>query len=285
MNTRRWTQIRTFWHAVSFVAGFGLVFLFLGVAASALGALLANTLLYVQRIGGIILIAFGLVTIGGLNWIVRQIHERPTLAESGVGRTVDFLTQVFYSERRLHLQTDKRGYGVSMLTGVIFAAGWTPCAGPILSAILLLAAKQGTITHGAFLLGMYTVGLAVPFLAVGAAFDVLGDALRHLNRHARIVSLISGIFLVGVGWLLLTDQLIDVSTQMVLWLGGGFISPEILNTSGSLTGVSASIALLAGVLSFFSPCVLPLVPAYIGFLSGTTVAGRANSAVAAENPA
>ena len=99
------------------------------------------------------------------------------------------------------------GYASSFLAGVLFSAGWTPCVGPILAAILLLAGNTATALKGALLLAVYSLGLGIPFLIVGMAFSALSGWLRRLNRYLRVVSIVSGIFLVILGFLLFTDTL------------------------------------------------------------------------------
>ena len=175
---------RTFLHALSFVVGFSAVFIALGASAGSLGALLYDYLPWIQRIGGALVIVLGLHTMGLLK--------------------IPFLFQ----ERRVHFAArPKWGHFSSFLLGVFFSAGWTPCVGPILASILLLASQEQTVARGAFLLAAYSLGLGLPFLAVGAALGPLSSWLRRLNQHMNVVSIISGLFLIAMGLLLVTDQL------------------------------------------------------------------------------
>ena len=89
--------------------------------------------------------------------------------------------------------------------GLIFAAGWTPCVGPVLSGALILAADAQTVARGSLLLGVYALGLGVPFVAVAGAVNALLPWLRRLGRHSRWISVISGILLIALGFVLLTD--------------------------------------------------------------------------------
>jgi len=186
---------RTFLHALAFVLGFTAVFVVLGASAGSLGALLYDYLPWIQRIGGVLLILMGLHTIGLLK--------------------IPFLFQ----EKRVHfVGRPELGYLSSFLLGIFFSAGWTPCVGPILASILLLASQEQTAARGAFLLAAYSLGLGIPFLAVGAAFGPLSGWLRRLNRHLNLVSIISGLFLIVVGLLILTDSL------RLLAAYGGFLN-------------------------------------------------------------
>jgi len=175
----RW---RTFSHAATFVLGFGLVFVALGASASVLGVLLGQNLRLVQVLGGLLLILLAFHTLGLL--------RIPAL----------------YAERRLHFKPSRRlGYLSSFLVGVIFAVGWTPCVGPILGGILFLATGAEP-RQGIVLLSVYTLGLGLPFLLTGLAFEQMSRLLRRMNRAVRFVSILSGIFLFAVGILLITDN-------------------------------------------------------------------------------
>ncbi|MGC8837924.1 MAG: cytochrome c biogenesis CcdA family protein [Anaerolineae bacterium] len=185
---------RTFLHAASFVAGFSAVFIALGAGVGQLGALLYNVLPWLQKVGGALLILLGLHTAGLL--------KVPAL----------------FQERRLHLTVRPEwGYLSSLLMGVFFSAGWTPCVGPVLAGILLLASQEQTAARGAFLLSAYSLGLGVPFLAVGAAFGPLSGWLRRLNRHLHLVSVVSGLLLIGIGLLIFTDSLRILAAYGTFW--------------------------------------------------------------------
>lgn len=258
-----------FKHGVAFVIGFGIVFTLLGISVGVLGQLIPTLLPTIRFLGGLLLIAFGLVTIGLTSWISGQIRARPAWQYAWFGgrvmRSLDYFNSLVYADRRLQLNADRRGYFPSFLTGIAFSAGWAPCLGPILAAILLLAAEQQTIAQGAFLMVVFTLGLAVPFLITAGALGRMAEKLRRINQHAKLISLISGVFLIFTGWLLLSGRLLDISTDLIYFLGFGFGLEELI--LGSAT-ISIPLAFLAGILSFFSPCVLPLIPAYIGFMSG-----------------
>ncbi len=134
----RWV---TFSHGIAFVLGFSIVFILLGAAASAVGALLYDMRQWIARIGGIVVIIFGLHTMGLI--------------------TIPFLD---YDTRKQVQPNPRLGYLSSALMGVFFSAGWAPCVGPVLGAVLTLALNSARITEGVVLLSAYSVGLAVPFL-------------------------------------------------------------------------------------------------------------------------
>ena len=263
---------KTFKHAVAFVLGFGLVFIVLGISFGVLGRFVPRILPIIQFVGGILLVLFGLVFMGIVGWVRDRIQARASLKGSTLSRwlvaALGFAVRLIYSDQRARWRPVRRGYTSSFATGVVFSAGWAPCLGPLLAAILLLASEQATVVQGTSLLIVYSAGLAIPFLVTGAALGKMSSLLRRLNQHARLVSIVSGFFLVLTGWLLLSDRLLDFSTSLVFLFGFGFGLEETL--LGAAT-ISYPLALLAGVLSFFSPCVLPLVPAYLGYMSGTTV--------------
>jgi len=277
----------TFLHSLAFVIGFGAIFTLLGSAAGFLGQNLNSFLPLIQRIGAILLAIFGLTTLGIIGWIVNRVQSNGRLiANPAVAALVDilsFLNALMYTERRVtELHKVKRGWGYlsSALMGVSFSAGWVPCVGPILASILFLASDSATVAQGALLLAIYSFGLGLPFLVTGAAFSKATAVLRRLNRHANIVSLVSGVFLLYVAWLLWADQLTMLTTQFSFLNQWVFVLEEALSTSiGVETAFSsgalsaAPLAFIAGIISFISPCVLPLIPAYIGYLSGAALSG------------
>jgi cytochrome c biogenesis protein CcdA len=115
---------------------------------------------------------------------------------------------LFYADKKFELRQDgQAGYLRSLLFGVVFAAGWTPCVGPILAGILVVASTLQTVGQGILLLTAYSLGLGIPFLLVGLAFGPLSKSLRRMNRYLGIVSIVSGALLVLMGILIFTDSL------------------------------------------------------------------------------
>jgi cytochrome c-type biogenesis protein len=184
-------------HALSFVLGFTLVFTALGASVGLLGYAVRDMLPYIQKAGGIVLIAFGLHT-------MRVI-------------TLPFL----YREMRMDVRSVPRtwGYLSSVLIGAIFGAGWTPCIGVVLSGILTMAAASATVTQGATLLLAYSLGLGVPFLICALGIDRAQGALRRLNRRARAVELVSGALLIVMGLLVFGNVMQIMSAYFYRWFG------------------------------------------------------------------
>jgi cytochrome c-type biogenesis protein len=268
----RW---QTFFHALAFVAGFTLVFVILGASVAFVGYALNAWMPTIAKIGGVVLILFGLQVAGLFPWLAGRIRatggDKNPLGHGFVVFT-EGLSRAMYTEGRVQVRADRRwGYLASFMMGIFFSAGWIPCVGPVLSAILLLAGDTQTVAQGALLLLVYSIGLGIPFLITGAALATVTPWLRKMNRYLGIVSRITGIFLIFIGVLLLTDQLTLITTKFVGIFGMGLASFD----AGASAAVTLPIAFIAGLLSFLSPCVLPLIPAYIGYLSGTAVADGA----------
>jgi cytochrome c-type biogenesis protein len=170
-------------HAVLFVVGFTAVFVLLGATATAVGRLLVHQRLWVTRIGGVLVMLFGLYLLGALN--VAPLAR----------------------ERRLHLSNKPLGYLGSILVGVAFGAGWTPCIGPILGGILTYTATQADLTRGVALLLTYALGLAMPFVLSAIAVERLIELTRAYNRHLVWVSRVSGALVLALGVLMVTGYL------------------------------------------------------------------------------
>jgi cytochrome c-type biogenesis protein len=177
-------------HALLFVAGFSLVFIILGASATALGRALNQYQVWLQRIGGVLIIAFGLVCLGVFR--------------------ADFLMR----ERRVRLEEKPVGYLGSLLVGMAFAAGWTPCIGPVLGGILGLAATSSDLARGTLLLVAYSAGLAVPFLLAALALESFLGWFQRFRRFLPWVMRISGALLVFVGILMVTGEF----TRLAGWL-------------------------------------------------------------------
>jgi cytochrome c-type biogenesis protein len=177
-------------HAVLFVLGFSLVFVLLGASATALGTALKIYKDWIQRIGGVLIILFGVYCLGVLR--------------------LDFLGR----ERRLHLEQKPVGFLGSVLVGMAFGAGWSPCIGPVLGGILSLAATEADLGQGLVLLGAYSAGLAVPFLGAALALDRFMGWFQRFRRHLHLVQRVSGVLLILMGLLILTGQF----TRLAGWL-------------------------------------------------------------------
>jgi cytochrome c biogenesis protein CcdA len=159
-----------------------------------------------------------------------------------------------------------------------FAAGWTPCIGPLLGAILGLALNAGraanpavTVLQSASLLFAYSMGLAIPFLLIAWAVNRATGFLRQMRQYVHVVEKISAVLLIGIGLLLLFGTISELNyyfQQQPEWV-------YQIELSLNNYGVSIPIAFVAGLLSCFSPCVLPLIPIYLGYLTGIAAASNA----------
>ena len=187
-------------HAAWFVAGFSFIFMALGASASALGNLLLQYQVWLGRVGGVLVLLFGLYLLGVL---------RPA-----------FLMR----ERKIELASKPIGYVGSALVGMTFGAAWTPCIGPILGGILTLAAARGSVTQGTLLLGVYALGLAVPFLITAFALDRFLSWFQRFRPYIVWVDRVAGALLVLLGILLITDRF----TLLASWLQG--LTPEFLKS-------------------------------------------------------
>lgn len=167
-------------HALAFVLGFTLIFIMLGSALFALSELVGK--LFLAHLAGIILVIFGINMLG----IIR----------------IPFLSQ----EARVQVGSRELGYPRSFLTGMAFAAGWTPCVGPMLSLILGISAQTATALEGTGLLVLYSAGLGVPFMLTAYALDAMTHRLKSFNRYLHAIEVASGILLIVMGFLLFFDK-------------------------------------------------------------------------------
>lgn len=169
----------TFSHGLAFVLGFSVVFVLLGIATSALGGLLYDVRTYLAKIGGVVVFVFGL----HMTHIIR----------------IPFLE---YDLRPQSQPDRQRGYISSVLMGVFFSAGWSPCVGPVLGAILTLSLSGGSVTQGAGLLSAYSAGLAIPFLVAALGVGWVTTILRKYGRAMHFIEIAMGVILIIVGIML-----------------------------------------------------------------------------------
>jgi len=175
-ESNRWT---TFSHGLAFVLGFSIVFILLGIATSAIGGLLYDLRIWLAKIGGVVVVIFGL----HMTHIIR----------------IPFLD---YDLRPQSDPDRQRGYISSALMGVFFSAGWSPCVGPVLGAILTLSLSGGSVTQGASLLTAYSAGLAIPFLIAALGVGWVTKILRRYGKVMRYTEIAMGVLLIIVGVML-----------------------------------------------------------------------------------
>ena len=179
-------------HSISFILGFSLVFIVLGLSSSLfLGNLLAAYQKWIMRIGGVLLIIMGLNMLNLLK--------------------IPFLNQ----EKMIHLKEKPVGLAGSFVVGIAFSLGWTPCIGPVLSSILLIAATSKAISTGVYLLGLYSLGLAIPFFIAALLVARLMDFMQRFGHIVRYTTFVIGILLIGVGVLLVTGYYTVISARLM----------------------------------------------------------------------
>jgi cytochrome c-type biogenesis protein len=181
IDSRRWS---IFWHSLSFVAGFSIVFISLGTLAGLTGTVINAHSTVVRWISGGLMVLFGLFMLAAprVSWLN-------------------------YEKRLSPASSTATGYLRSLLLGILFALAWTPCVGPILGAILSLALNSDSVWQGTTLLAFYSLGAAIPFLIIGLAFQYLQPVLKWLKRFSGYVYLVSGLLLIAVGVLILFNKL------------------------------------------------------------------------------
>jgi cytochrome c-type biogenesis protein len=232
-----------FFHAIAFVIGFSLVFVIgWGGAATILGQLFISNKIWIGRIGGVILIIFGLATMD-------LIH-----------------IPWFYMDTRKQYKGKVGTAWGSLVMGVFFAAGWSPCIGATLGAILTLGFNSNTVGQAMFLSMGYSIGLGIPFLLLALAVEQTIPLVKRLRKYIRIFQIASGVLIIAIGLLMISAQM----TAIARW---ALQSGLYLDFPSSGQIPSMVTAVIAGSLSFLSPCVLPLVPAYLGYLSGHALLG------------
>lgn len=184
---------RVFINSIFFVLGFSLVFIALGASATFVGQLLREQLHLITKIAGAIIVIFGIHMTG----LVR----------------IPFLNY----EKRFHTKGKSLGAIGAFVVGLAFAFGWTPCIGPILATILYFASQQENVTEGIILLSVYSAGLGVPFVLAGLSVTAFYGPFNRIKKHLRKIELFSGILLILVGILIMTNYLTIISAYLSQW--------------------------------------------------------------------
>ncbi len=175
-----------------FVAGFSVVFILLGLSATTIGRAVFRNRVVLTRVSGVVVVAMAFFLLGSL------VLRSPWL----------------YRERRFHPSPSRFGPLAAPITGAAFGFGWTPCIGPVLTSVLAVASTQQKAGQGAALLGVYSLGLGVPFLATGLAFGRLAGAFRWVKQHFTALTALSAAALAGFGVLLILNRLAWVTTEI-----------------------------------------------------------------------
>ncbi len=186
LNTGK-ARLHTVYKALGFVLGFSLVFIAMGASITSIGKLLITNMDTFRKVGGALIVLFG-IHITGL-----------------------FKIKTLYYEKRLVPFEKLRKNISSVFVGMAFAAGWTPCVGPILASILIYAGSMETISMGIMLLTAYSLGLAVPFILTAYAIGSFSEYFKRISRHLNTISIISGILLIAMGILIFTNKLAVLS--------------------------------------------------------------------------
>ncbi len=181
-------RLVTFLHAAFFVLGFTLAFVALGATASTLGGFLHEQQILLRRIGGVLLVIVGLHLTGVLK--------------------IPFL----YSQKHFEFRPVRPSYPASVLTGVVFAIGWSPCIGPILGVILALAGQAATLRQGVLLLLVYSLGLGLPFLLLGLGLNEGSKVLKWLKPHLGKIEVATGVLMMIVGVAIFFNMLLQLNT-------------------------------------------------------------------------
>ena len=177
-----------------FVASFSTIFILLGLTATGLGSVLQDHKELLTKISGALIILMGLLFVGSL-----------------------FITRL---NREWHVEAllERAGKGGPIVAGAAFAIAWTPCIGPTLGAILGAASLSGSAAHGAFLLAVYSAGLAIPFILTAVAFSQMTTAFAVIKRHYQAIVVVGGLILIAMGILIWTGELNRLNTEVVNWM-------------------------------------------------------------------
>ena len=186
---------QTIIHTLLFISGFTVVFVLLGASATFIGGLLQEHMTAIRRVGGLLIVLFGVHLTGLI--------------------PIKFLL----GEKRIALHRKPVGYVWSFFVGLAFAAGWTPCIGPILASILMVAAAEATVAHGIALLLTYSMGLAIPFFLAALAMHQFLVVFNRFKKYIRVFEIITGVFLVIVGVMVFTNYLTVMSRYTTIWFG------------------------------------------------------------------
>ncbi len=180
-------------NSLVFIAGFTVIFVLMGAAATSIGRVLNDNLNLISKVAGFIIIIFGLHMIGIFK--------------------IGFLNY----EKRFHLQEKKLGILGSFAVGAAFAFGWTPCIGPVLAGILAIASQQETVLQGIILLFVYSLGLGIPFFLTAISINKFFTLFNRIKKHFHTIEVVGGVMLVAVGILMMTNYLTIIASYLSKW--------------------------------------------------------------------
>jgi cytochrome c-type biogenesis protein len=190
-ETRRKNMGITLLHSLTFVAGFSIIFVLLGASASLAGNLLSRHLDAIRIAGGVLIIIMGIFVMDVIN--------------------IPFLQR----DARLQIKTRPAGFIGTLVVGMIFGAGWTPCTGPFLGSVLALAMTAETLGRGMTLLAFYSLGLGVPFVLSAIAISAFLSSFAKLKTHFKAIKITSGLILIAMGLLLVTDKMTMLTSSIL----------------------------------------------------------------------
>ncbi|SEM54491.1 cytochrome c-type biogenesis protein [Mesobacillus persicus] len=176
--------------SIGFIIGFSIIFVALGASASFIGQILSEYRVLIMQIAGLLIIIFGLQMAGLLKF------------------------KVLMKEKRIQSEQKSKNIFSSILLGMAFATGWSPCVGLALSSILLLASSSDTLSQGVFLLGAYSLGMAIPFLIISIVISYSLKTIRTINKYLAKLAVVNGMIMVGLGFLVLSGQMQKISAWL-----------------------------------------------------------------------
>ena len=182
-ESRRKNMNVTLLHSLAFVAGFSIIFVLLGASASYAGSILSQHLDIIRVVGGVLIIIMGV-------FVMDVVH-------------IPFLQR----QAKIRLNTRPAGFAGTLVVGMIFGAGWTPCTGPFLGSVLALAMTSETLASGMTLLMLYSLGLGIPFILSALAISAFLSSFSKLRKHFKAIKITSGVILIIMGALLLMDKM------------------------------------------------------------------------------
>ena len=195
-HTSRRVRLQAMLHSLAFIAGFTAIFVLLGASATAIGSFLQEHMALIRKAGGVLIFVFG-IHIAGI-----------------------FDITMLLGEKRINIRNKPAGFLGSFIVGLAFAAGWTPCIGPILASILMVAATEDTVFQGITLLLVYSLGLGIPFFLSAIAMHRFLAFFNRYRKYIRLMEIITGVCLMIVGVLIFTNSLSRLTNAVTGIFGG-----------------------------------------------------------------